>query len=213
MKTALMNKKTNIRTQNKKESNLKLINSAIKSISKRGINETTMSNVSQGAGLSQGIVNFHFKSKELLLIETLKYISNEYLDSFQQSIKRAGNDPRKKIIAIIKNDFSRNICNRDKISVWFTFFSEVKFKPVYLQICKERDDYYIRIVKEIFEELIKNEKNIKLSSKQLTTSLLALSMGLWLDQLADPETFKRKDAVDICINFVKSNFKKQFRDY
>ena len=38
--------------------------------------------VSQGAGLSQGIVNFHFKSKELLLIETLRFISNEYLQSF-----------------------------------------------------------------------------------------------------------------------------------
>ena len=36
-----------------------------------------MNDVSQGAGLSQGIVNFHFKSKELLLIETLKFISNE----------------------------------------------------------------------------------------------------------------------------------------
>ena len=33
-------------------------------LSKRGINDTTMSNVSQGAGLSQGLINFHFKSKE-----------------------------------------------------------------------------------------------------------------------------------------------------
>ena len=83
MKNIEINKKLNQRIKNKKSSNLKLINSAIRSISERGINETTMSNVSQGAGLSQGIVNFHFKSKELLLIETLKYISNEYLEAFQ----------------------------------------------------------------------------------------------------------------------------------
>ena len=103
METALMNKKTNIRTQNKKESNLKLINSAIKSISKRGINETTMSNVSQGAGLSQGIVNFHFKSKELLLIETLKFISNEYLEAFEKKLRKAGDNPANKIAAINNN--------------------------------------------------------------------------------------------------------------
>ena len=130
MKTALMNKKTNIRTQNKKESNLKLINSAIKSISKRGINETTMSNVSQGAGLSQGIVNFHFKSKELLLIETLKFISNEYLEAFEKKLRKAGDNPANKIAAIIDNDFDKKICNQEKIAVWYTFFSEVKFKPV-----------------------------------------------------------------------------------
>ena len=71
----------NQRLANKKSSNLKLISSTIKNLSKKGINELTMHDVSSGAGLSQGIVNFHFKSKEILLIETLKFISNEYLKS------------------------------------------------------------------------------------------------------------------------------------
>ena len=89
-------KQRNLRSENKKNSNLKLISSTIKNLSKKGINELTMQDVSEGAGLSQGIVNFHFKSKEILLIETLKYISNEYLHSFQKSILKKGNDPRKK---------------------------------------------------------------------------------------------------------------------
>ena len=106
-----------------------------------------MSNVSQGAGLSQGIVNFHFKSKELLFIETLRYISNEYLAAFQHRLKSAGNDPRKKIIAIIKNDFDKKICNRDKIAVWYTFLSEVKFKvtklgvDLYTYFAKSEENY------------------------------------------------------------------------
>mgnify|MGYP000002838271 FL=1 len=127
-------KKINLRSENKKNSNLKLISSAIKNISQKGIKETTMLDVSQGAGLSQGIVNFHFKSKELLLIETLKFVSNEYLESFQKCLVKSGSDPKKKIIAIIDNDFSKKICSRDKIALWFTFFSEVKFKPAYHQI-------------------------------------------------------------------------------
>ena len=80
----------NQRSENKKNSNLRLISSTIKNLSKKGINELTMNDVSQGAGLSQGIVNFHFKSKELLLIETLKFISNEYLTSFDKYLKKAG---------------------------------------------------------------------------------------------------------------------------
>jgi len=99
-------KQENIRLKNKKDSSLKLISSAIKNISEKGINETTMHDVSHGAGLSQGIVNFHFKSKELLLIETLKFISNEYLSSFQVKLKKAGKDPRQQIITIINNDFN-----------------------------------------------------------------------------------------------------------
>ena len=159
-------KQENIRLKNKKDSNLRLISSAIRNISKKGINETTMYDVSHGAGLSQGIVNFHFKSKEILLIETLKFISNEYLKSFDKYIKKSGNDPIMKLINMINNDFSSKICSPEKISVWFTFLSETKFKPAYRQICRERDLYYQNVTEDIFEELIKIEKN-KLSKKKL----------------------------------------------
>ena len=204
-------KRLNLRVANKQSSNLKLISSAIKSISEKGISETTMSDVSQGAGLSQGIVNFHFKSKELLLIETLKFISNEYLQSFQNCLKKSGSNPCKRIIAIVNNDFSKKICSRDKIALWFTFFSEVKFKPAYHQICKERDLYYQKITEDIFRELIKLEKS-KISLTNVSNGLQALVMGLWLDQLEDPDTFKRKQAKQICFNFIKSNFPKQFKN-
>ena len=205
-------KRLNLRIANKQSSNLKLISSAIKSISEKGISETTMSDVSQGAGLSQGIVNFHFKSKELLLIETLKFISNEYLQSFQNCLKKSGSNPCKRIIAIVNNDFSKKICSRDKIALWFTFFSEVKFKPAYHQICKERDLYYQKITEDIFRELIKLEKS-KISLTNVSNGLQALVMGLWLDQLEDPDTFKRKQAKQICFNFIKSNFPKQFKNF
>ena len=204
-------KRLNLRVANKQSSNLKLISSAIKSISEKGIKETTMSDVSQGAGLSQGIVNFHFKSKELLLIETLKFISNEYLQSFQNCLKKSGLDPCKQIIAIINNDFSKKICSRDKIALWFTFFSEVKFKPAYHQICKQRDLYYQKMTEDIFRKLIKLEKS-KISLTNVSNGLQALVMGLWLDQLVDPDTFKRKKAKEICFNFIKSNFPKQFKN-
>jgi len=203
-------KQRNLRSENKKNSNLKLISSTIKNLSKKGINELTMQDISQGAGLSQGIVNFHFKSKELLLIETLRFISNEYLHSFQKSIAKSGNDPRRKLIGIIENDFSKKICTREKISVWFTFFSEIKYKPAYHQICKDRDLYYQSITENIFAELIKKE-NLKLSKKNVARGFQALIMGLWLDQLEDPDTFSRIQAKKICFEFIKSNFPKQFK--
>ena len=156
----------NQRSENKKNSNLRLISSTIKNLSKKGINDLTMNDVSQGAGLSQGIVNFHFKSKELLLIETLKFISNEYLTSFDKYLKKAGDDPKIKIINMIENDFSSKICSPDKLSVWFTFFSEIKFKPAYRQICRERDLYYQNVTEEIFSELIGPKRKMKAERKR-----------------------------------------------
>ena len=49
-----------------------LIQATIECISKRGFAGTTLAHVSRQAGLSQGIVNLHFDSKENLLTETLQ---------------------------------------------------------------------------------------------------------------------------------------------
>ena len=47
----------NQRLANKKSSNLKLISSTIKNLSKKGINELTMHDVSSGAGLSLSLIH------------------------------------------------------------------------------------------------------------------------------------------------------------
>ena len=115
-----------------------------------------------------------------------------------------------KIISIINNDFSKKICSQDKIAVWSTFFSEVKFKPAYQQICKERGLYYQNITQGILRELIIKE-NTNISEKNISRGLQALVMGLWLDQLEDPDTFKRKKAKEVCFDYIKLYFPKQFK--
>jgi AcrR family transcriptional regulator len=49
------------------------IEAAIDSIVERGMSSTTLATVAAGAGLSQGAAVFYFKSKDNLLLETLKY--------------------------------------------------------------------------------------------------------------------------------------------
>ena len=60
----------------------KLIDATIETIAKRGLGETTISHVAQAAKVSQGYANFRFKSKENLLLSSLKFISDEYKKSW-----------------------------------------------------------------------------------------------------------------------------------
>ena len=52
-----------------------LIKATIKCIAKNGLSGTTMADVTKLAGLSLGIVNLHFETKEKLLVETLRFIT------------------------------------------------------------------------------------------------------------------------------------------
>ncbi|WP_353618775.1 TetR family transcriptional regulator [Tropicibacter sp. R16_0] len=62
---------TRRRTESKEVRRQQLINTTIASIARIGIVGTTMSTVTESAGLSIGVVNCHFKSTQNLLEETL----------------------------------------------------------------------------------------------------------------------------------------------
>ena len=69
---------------------MQLIDATIDSLAKRGYSETTMADVADGAGLSRGIVNFHFESKEKLLVATLQYMADEYSAHWRDGLSEGG---------------------------------------------------------------------------------------------------------------------------
>src|SRR5262245_8129528 len=82
-----------------------LIEATIESLARRGYDETTMAVVADGAGLSRGIVNFHFETKERLLVETLRYLADEYREHWRRALDRAGSDPAARLLAFVAADF------------------------------------------------------------------------------------------------------------
>ena len=55
-----------------------LIQATIKCIARHGLSGVTMGRVTKEAGLSMGIANLHFESKEKLLLDTLRLVTEEY---------------------------------------------------------------------------------------------------------------------------------------
>jgi AcrR family transcriptional regulator len=71
-----------------------------------------MADVADGAGLSRGIVNFHFESKEKLLVATLQYMADEYAAHWRAALQKAGDDPANQLGVLVAADFDRSICNK-----------------------------------------------------------------------------------------------------
>ena len=78
------------RTASKEERQLQLIRATIRSVAKNGLADTTMSTIAKEAGLSQGIINLHFQSKDRLLAETLRHITDEYKTAWDLALDGAG---------------------------------------------------------------------------------------------------------------------------
>ena len=62
----------------KAERRQQLIDATIRCIAQQGLSAVTLQMVTREAGLSLGIANLHFQSKDNLLRETLRFVAEEY---------------------------------------------------------------------------------------------------------------------------------------
>jgi TetR/AcrR family transcriptional regulator, transcriptional repressor of bet genes len=200
----------NNRALGKERRREQLIKSTINCIANRGIAGTTMADVTKDAGLSLGIVNLHFKSKDKLFEETLLYLSDEYEAYWDAALSKAPDSSTERLVALINSDFSTKVCERKKLAVWFAFWGEAKSRPTYLQICAKSDKRNIDVVAELCEDLKAEGDNENVNPQAFATGLAALVNGLWLDLLMTPNEISRKEAREICLNYLYVSFPEHF---
>ena len=99
-----VNNKTGIitRAKQKQHTRQKLIEATMEAIASEGLSGVTMAKVAEKAGLSRGIGNFHFQSKEQLLLETLHTLYKEFEDGWRNAVAGAGSSPVEQLKDLIK---------------------------------------------------------------------------------------------------------------
>ena len=198
------------RTASREERRQQLIDATMKCIARKGMGGTTLGDVAGEAGLSQGIVNLHFESKENLLKETLRYLADEYKTQFNRALETAEPHAADKLRALMELDLRPSICDRRKISVWFAFWSEVKSRPTYRKICDESDHYYEAVIEGLCAELITDGGYDGITASAVAVALNAMTNGLWLSYLISPKSFDRQSAASAINQYLHSVFPKHF---
>ena len=168
-----------------------------------------MSTVAKEAGLSQGIINLHFKSKDRLLEETLLYVVDEYRGAWRKALKNSGGSAAERLGAMISVDFHKRICQRNKLAVWFAFWGESRSRHTYRKICADRGQEYKQVLTGLCEEII-TAGEYAVSAPQVATGLMALSVGLWLDLLLSPTEMSPEQAKEISFSYLQGVFSGHF---
>ena len=198
--------RTHRRTASKEERRQQLILATIKCISRKGIGSVTLGDVAQEAGLSQGIVNLHFDSKENLLNETLRHLAEEYKAQFDATLAKSGPDAADKLLALMEMDLKPTVCDRQKLAVWFAFWGEVKSVPTYRKICEAYDSGYDRVIVELCRTIIEEGGYRHITSQVVTDALSSMTDGLWLSYLVSPRGFDRDVALDAVYSYLRAVF-------
>ena len=197
------------RKASKETRRLQLIEATIDSLARRGYSETTMADVADGAGLSRGIVNFHFESKEKLLVATLQFMADEYSAHWRASLTKAGEQPSKQLAALVAADFDRAICNKRKLAAWCAFWGEAKSRPTYQALCGARDEAYQKVFIDLCATL-KQEGGYDIDPHFAALGLSAMLEGLWLRLMMGTEQVTRELALRAAQDYLAALFPRHY---
>jgi TetR/AcrR family transcriptional repressor of bet genes len=184
-----------------------IIEATVRSINTVGFAETTLATVAAEAGVSQAAVVFHFKSKDALLTETLRALTEDYVAVWTKALAAAGDGPLDRVCALAAADFSPKICNRKLIAVWFAFWGAAKTRPTYMKICGDSDERRAAAMREAVADLLGDE-DAGLAA-DTATAIDGLTDGMWQHLLLGHPDFKREDALRIVFAHLQRLFPDQ----
>lgn len=178
-----------------------LIDATMDCIDQLGLSQTTLARIAERVGISQGNVVFHFHSKEELLDQTLRHLSDEYRANWLAALESAPPKAYAKLRALVESSFTAKICNRRKISVWFAFWGESRSRPKYMRVCGTNDSEFSDQILQLCKT-IENESTARLPAQTAALSIEGMIDGLWQNFLLGPPGFKRNQAVQAVFDLI-----------
>ena len=188
----------------------KLIDATIDSIAELGLSDTTVAAVVRRAGLSQGIVNLHFDTKEALLAETLRFLSVEWEAAWRERLDRGAADPAAQLQAILLSVFEPSVFNRRKLAAWLAFYADSKHQSAYRTVAGPSDRLYLETLTGLCRRLIEDRDYGDLEAKLVAKGLRSMTDGLCLDWLTNPRATSRAEARRICLQALRTSFPRHF---
>jgi AcrR family transcriptional regulator len=152
----------------------KLMEANIISIARRGLADTTIAHVSKGAGMSRGIVNFYFTSKEKMMQETLTHLAEEYTQTWKEALetKRGQSDePLALIESLLRVLMDDRFCSLKRMAVWTAFLGHAGTHAGYARIVRAMDETLLRQLKDLWQKAGLDAKAAEQRARQIQALL------------------------------------------
>jgi TetR/AcrR family transcriptional repressor of bet genes len=182
------------RTMSREARRAQLIEATLDTLAARGYARTTLTEVARTAGLSHGLVLFHFETKEKLLAETLAFLAEEYRQNWQTALARVEDDPAEQLNALIEADFNPAICTPSRLAAWCAFWGEAQSRPIYQMTYGGLDDAYNLQLEDICARL-SDLGGYGRNAVHVARVIRVTTEGVWLDMMTMADPYSRDEAL------------------
>ena len=200
------------RIERKKATRQKLIETTIDIIAKEGLSRVTLPKVAKNTGLSRGICNFHFRTKEQLLLETFQAVYQEHETAWKNALSDKEIPPVDRLSRFIRVLLIPPVADLKKVAIWLAYWGEAASRKTYLDLCsamdREFEDAVVAVLRELPESAV---AGYGMELQSIAVALTGMIDGFWVQYLIAPHRLSPENAVSACLAFLSSFFP-QFRE-
>lgn len=184
-----------------------LLEAAMDAIHEHGLSNVTLAKIAGKAGLSAGSVNFHFESKQALLLATLSHIADEFEARIEQAVAAAPSDPAARLLALMDASVDPEITEPRKTSVWFAFATEARSRVDYQRICGARERAIFTLTHQLCTDVIRSGGKLgQMNPRAMANAVQGLIDEIWEEILYQGHSYDRADARYMYLSFLASVF-------
>jgi len=175
------------------ERRLSLADAAIRSAAKHGTQGLSVRFIAREAGVTQGLINYHFGENEELVLYAYDVLMNRFYDSLAHAVDAvAGVD--EKLKALIDACCSPIEFNTNSLATSIVFWGQILHSPRMRSKFQRQHEKHIQLTEALLRSFAAEHKIEVANFRMCAVSLFAMLDGLWLTWILNPECFQAVDA-------------------
>ena len=181
-----------------------LVEATLRCLKKYGHDGVSVRRISAAAGVSIGLINHHFPKKSSLIAETYETLALSLQDSIRAQAENSAAAPRARLSNFFRASFAPELLDPQLFNVWVVFWSMVAHSPEIRAVHDRTYGKYRLILETLLRELVSSGAAPPLKLRPAAISLSAVLDGLWVELSLSPATFKPREAIAICEDWVSA---------
>ena len=172
-----------------------LIAAGIVCLGEGGMSGFTIDQICKQAGISRGLINHHFNTKDELLTCIYAFMTDHLVHEYHS-------DSALDLLAkIIETSFDEVSFNRSNLRAWLAIWGQVSSNDALSELHKVRYDHYKESIKSALGQ-VSLSVPVQFDVDSVARQLIAIIDGLWLEYCLHSDGFSLASARADCYRFL-----------
>lgn len=175
----------------------RLIEATLSCLATDGLAGATVRKIAERAGVTPGLVRHHFETKDALLAETYRALSDTWIARVNKSVALTHKDGEAALRSALRAFFPDDVQDMRQMRITISFWGLILVDPEISTIQKAS----YSALQTCFATLIERHYGARADAREIAIGIISIADGLWLECCLNPDRMAAADALETALSF------------